>query len=205
MRMPGIVAVFLAVFLMTAGCAQEKKSAEGSFLGLRTVDSCDNDVTLVRDAQKMQCYYAAAISMAYTCGIRVSQSSLDLSCPQGSQTTTQSREPCTEAADICDKIYLTWQDGGDDIKRKAELLTDHCFYDVAKITRNSATCNYILEGDDIGSQLTGGRATREMCIDEVERLAKITPEAYYCNNDNICMVVFVLPLLLGLAIARQGP
>ena len=158
-------------------------------LGLRTVEGCDSDTNITRDAQKIQCYYSAAVSAAYLCGARPSNH----------------YSSCSQAISICDQIWTTWENSGDSISKKAELMSNHCFYDVAKITRNEDTCGYIIEHRTVGVELFGDRVTRDMCQDEVERLAQITPENYFEKTDNICTIVFVLPMLLGLAIARRGP
>ncbi|MEW6748125.1 MAG: hypothetical protein AB1295_00245 [Candidatus Micrarchaeota archaeon] len=200
MRLPALLAILMAFFMFSAGCAG-RDPERGSFLGMRLQTSdCDNDPKINRDAELMQCYYSVAITQAYMCGVRVSSSSGDLCGP------SQGSVPC-EAVNVCNEIWEKWSGSGKDIKRKAELMSNHCFYDVAKITRNSNTCQSIQQHEDLGSQLFGDEATAEMCEDEVERLAAATPERYYCsgNQDNICTIVFVLPVLLGLSIARRGP
>jgi hypothetical protein len=180
------IAIFLPViFFLFSGA-----------LGLKTISQCDSDVTLTRDAEMMQCYYTAAVSTAYLCG----------SLPSGHYGS------CGDAVTICNDIWLRWGEPNavngpkKDVRRKAELLSNNCFYDVAKINRNSETCGYIVQHDNMGTQLFGDRATQEICIQETTSLAKIAPENYYANNqDNICSIVFVLPFIVLGAIRFPGP
>ena len=39
-----------------------------------------------------------------------------------------------------------------------------------------------------------------MCVKNVELIAKIRPLEYYRNPDNVCSVVFILPLVLACAL-----
>ncbi|MEW6035589.1 MAG: hypothetical protein AB1529_03175 [Candidatus Micrarchaeota archaeon] len=173
---PVLVLMLFSSFLLLSGA-----------LGLRTVPECNSDPSLTRDAEKMRCYSEAAITMAYLCGSR----------PSGSFG------PCSEAVNICDAIWNTYGSPYDpngqqkDIRRKAELVSNNCYFEVAKITRNSDTCGFITRRDDFGTALLGDEVTRDMCYDETENLAKIAPENYYTlNPNNICALVYILPLFV---------
>lgn len=152
-------------------------------LGLRTVEECDSDPAVQRPSLKMQCYHTAAVTMAYLCGSGTNQ-------------------PCGPAIAICRDIFQRFGSGenyqtGSDIAKRAELTSNNCFYDVAKITANFETCGYIQTQISLGTELLGAEVTRETCEDEVTRLADLAPENYYSNNpNNLCALVFVLPLLV---------
>ncbi len=153
-------------------------------LGLRTKQECDNSLEFtVSDSKRMQCYYEAAMTQAYMCG------SSDVSI-------------CTRATDICEEIWTRFGSGqdpqsGSDIRKKAELLSNRCYLDVAKATGNPDTCGYITKRDDFQSQLWGEQVTKDTCYQQAENLARLQPENYYRSNpNNICALVYILPALL---------
>jgi hypothetical protein len=153
-------------------------------LGLRTPQECESDPQITRNSEKMQCYYASALTAAYLCA---------------------PGQMCNAATTLCEEIWTRFgasvdPDTGSDIRRKAELVSSTCYYEVAKITRNPETCQYVRQRDDLNTQLYGDSVTQDTCYDEAERLSQLAPERYYqLNQNNICAIVFVLPLfsLLG--------
>ncbi len=159
------LALFLSAFLLSGA------------LGLRTIQSCDSDPTIIRTSDRMGCYHTAAITMAYA-----GQSS--------------------QARGICQTIWDNFggnipPDSGNDQRRKAELVSNSCFFDVARITKDPTACGYITEHDNFGSNLFGSNVSADTCFDEVNRLVQISPQNYYqSGRDNICTVGFILPLLI---------
>jgi hypothetical protein len=154
-------------------------------LGLRTVADCDSDPSIILPAEKMGCYQAAAVTMAYA------------------------GQP-TEARGICQMIWDNFggnipADSGNDQRRKAELVSNSCFFDVARIAKDPTACGYITEHDNIGSNLFGSNVSYDTCYDEVNRLIQISPENYYQpGRDNICVVSFIFPLLALGALRKRN-
>lgn len=158
-----------SIYLLLYGCT----GTGGSPFGFKTVSECDADNT--RDSARMQCYHTAAITSAYLCDEAGARS-------------------------ICTSIWTDFSgapDSGNDIRRKAELVHNKCYYDIAKITKNPGLCASIQKKDNLGISLLGEEVTRDMCYQEVESLAAIAPDNLYQNNpSSMCSVVFLLPLLL---------
>jgi hypothetical protein len=159
----------LSIYLLLYGCT----STEHSPFGFKTVAECDAENT--RASARMQCYHTAAITSAYLCDEAGARS-------------------------ICTSIWTDFSgaaDSGNDIRRKAELVYNKCYYDIAKITKNPGLCASIQKKDNLGISLLGEDVTRDMCYQEVESLASIAPDNLYQNNpSSMCSVVFLLPLLL---------
>jgi hypothetical protein len=160
-------------------------------LGLRTPQECESDPAIVRNSQKMQCYYTAALTAAYLCA---------------------PGQMCSAATTICYDIWVRFgasidPDTGSDARKKAELMANQCYFEVARITRNPDTCGGIMARDNWETNLFGDQVTRDTCFDETERLARLAPENYYSSNpNNICAIVFVLPLFVALVgAASAGP
>ena len=175
------ILIFLSFFLSSGA------------LGLKTVEECQNDPNL-RDSQEMQCYHLAAVTTAYICG----------------PLPSSEYGPCGKAYSTCMEIFTRW--GSDssksmDLRRKAELISNNCFYDIAKITRNADTCNGISQHlGTPGESLLGSEVTYDMCREETERLAQMDPDNYWTSGkDTICSIVFVLPVLFVGAILSRGP
>jgi len=159
-------------------------------LGLRTAAECESDPAITRNSEKMQCYYSAALTAAFLCA---------------------PGQMCSGATTLCDEIWVRFgasvdPDSGSDIRKKAELVSNQCYFEVARITRNPPTCGGIMARDDWGTQLFGDAVTRETCYDETERLAQLAPENYYrLNQNNICAILFILPLIMVGAILLRRP
>ena len=121
---------------------------------------------------------------------------------------------------ICESIWMDFGNSiapdGSDLKKTAELESNACYYDVAKISRDPATCELIDKRYDYESELFGDVVNEENCIREVCNLARIVPQNYYgtsipvttsglCpaitgSTDNLCSLIFVLPLFLFLVL-----
>ncbi|MCI0560068.1 MAG: hypothetical protein MN733_16385, partial [Nitrososphaera sp.] len=110
--MRGLILLLIAVFFI-AGCSQQ------SHLGLKSVSECESDIPLGYDSMKIQCYHAAGITAAYLGN-------------------------ADEARNICDRIWVRFGTSvdidGSDIRKKAEMVSNACFYDVAKIVRDPGIC-----------------------------------------------------------------
>ena len=151
-------------------------------LGLKSQSECDSQYT--RPAPRMQCYHTAAVTAAYL----------------GDETLARS---------ICSDIWYQFSgspDGGNDLRRRAELSYNSCYYDIARILRNPALCDSIQKRDNLGQALVGEEVTQDACYDEATKLAQLAPEYYYQNNpDSLCTMFFVLPALLLAVIRSSNP
>lgn len=145
-------------------------------LGLRTVQDCDSDPNVYSDSLKIDCYHTAAITQAYLCG-------------QGAA--------CKSATDICGMILTKYvptnNPTGSDLLKKAELVANTCYYDVATITANPNACGFIQQQVDWGSTLFGAQVTQEACVNQATRLASLNTKTYYQNN--MCAPLLILPMI----------
>jgi hypothetical protein len=164
--------------LLLFGCAGEQRSP----LGLKaTTAECDNDRALERDSERMQCYHMVALTQAHL----------------GS--------PAAEGT--CREIWTTFgvnapDPKGDDVV-KAEMVSNNCYYDVALILRSRGVCREIgpkrtsATHNAVTTGLLGESVSQERCEREVDRLARLAPERYHSPGaDNLCSLLFVLPVLL---------
>lgn len=157
-------------------------------LGITDPSDCDN---LIRDSEIMQCYHSVAISAAYLC---------------------QTDRECTTAQSYCNLIWNEFKDARpsegenkDDIRRKAELLYNTCYYDIARILGNPDLCDAIRQEKTPDQALVGEEVSKDLCEQEAESRSQIAPEFYFQNNtDSICTLFFVLPLLLVLTLQKKG-
>ncbi len=177
MRIAAVASLFLA-FIILSGA-----------LGLRTPQECESDPTITRNSERMNCYYAAALTAAYLCA-------------PGNM--------CDRANTLCEEVWVRFgasinPDSGSDQRKKAELVSNQCYFEVAKITRSPETCGYITKRDDFGSQLFGDVVTRDTCYNVTGNMAQIAPENYYQSNpNNICALVYIVPLFaLGFILSRR--
>lgn len=174
--------VVLIAIILVFGCVQQGNAR----LGLKTKADCTADS--MRMVERIPCYHQAAISAAYYL-------------------------PSDVAEGLCNDI---WNDIGEpnknnDIGTRAETNRNLCFYDIARIIARhdggeanaTSICKNIRQ-DEYKTKLVGAPVSQEMCLKEVERIAKIRPDKYYISNDNICSVVFILPLLLVFAFRLRG-
>ena len=155
-------------------------------LGLKSTAECDNppDGHVPRTSELIECYHIAAVTAAYL---------------QDSAT----------AQAICEDIWLRFGTPGGaadtDLVDRAELETNNCFFDVARIVRDPNICYSVRKRtSDFGSRLFGEVATQEMCLNETGNLAQLQPQNYYQNNPNsLCALIFVLPFLLFVVLSKN--
>ena len=151
-------------------------------VGLKTKTDC---MALV-DAEKLSCYHLAALSKAYT-----SSSDSDLNSAEG----------------LCNDIFLEigmkHNSPRDDVYVRAETERNNCLFDIAKVIARypgkAGTAENIcksIKQTDYGSSMTGAKVTQDVCLSDVKRISLITPESYYSSGQNMCSVIFVLPMLL---------
>lgn len=144
-------------------------------LGLRAVEDCNSDPALTSDSMRMQCYHAAGLTAAYL------------------GDSERARGICE---DIWNRFGSSINPDGSDLRKRAEVASNACFLDVAKIARDPGICAWIRQRDDFSTRLFGDRVTYDTCIDEAGRLAQLAPENYYSSNpNNLCAIIYVLPLL----------
>ena len=145
-------------------------------LGLRSIEDCNSDPALTSDSMKMQCYHAAGLTAAYL-------------------------GDSERAKQTCEDIWIRFGDSinpdGSDLRKRAEMASNACFFDVAKIARDPGICAWIRARDDFNTRLFGDRVTYDACLDEAGRLSQLAPENYYTSNpNNLCAIVFILPLIV---------
>lgn len=178
MKLVALLSVIVAFFMLSGA------------LGLRTPEECESDPAITRDSEKMNCYYASALTAAYLCG---------------------RNQECQRARDLCEEIWVRFgapidPDTGSDQRKKAELVANQCYYEVAKITAFPDTCGLITQRDNFNTQLFGDSVTRDSCYNVSGNLAALAPENYYSSNpNNICALIFVLPLFAAGAILSRCP
>ncbi len=90
------------------------------------------------------------------------------------------------AKQACQKIDQTININAD--SEYFDTLRDLCFYDVAILTNDIATCNMIID-DSSGATLFGSSATKDMCMQKVNN-AQLVQRQYKCA------ILFAFPLLL---------
>lgn len=171
------LALILILPFILFGCSDQQRSP----LGFKTVGECNAQTT--RASATIQCYHNAAITAAY----------LDRK---------------SEAISICRSIWTEFRghpDDGNDIRRKAELAYNTCFYDIAKITVDPYLCSSIQQHDNLGTGLLGAQVTQDQCIVDVTGLADSDPEHYFETHSSICSVAFLLPLLMLFILHQERP
>lgn len=146
-------------------------SSSGS-LGLKTMADC---AQLTRASEKIECYHLAGITMA------------DLQNSQAAQS-------------ICVQILTDFDTGAytQDVRQRAELEANDCFFDVAKAIPDPAICNYIDDTkNSVVSGLSGAKTTQVMCVDEATKLSQQNAANYFqAHPDSLCHALFLLPLVL---------
>lgn len=176
MRKTTIAALIIIVLLF--GCLQGNAR-----LGLKTKADCQDPK--LRQTEKIPCYHEAAIAASYYL-------------------------PADTAEGLCNDI---WNDIGaanrdNDIGKRAETDRNLCYYDIAKIIARhdggeaeaNSICNNI-EQNEYGTKIVGAPVSQKMCLEEVQKIARIRPEKYYGEtDDNICTVLFIMPLVLAAAL-----
>lgn len=153
----------------------------GSF-GLVELEDCDETLS---DAAKIECYHLAALSLAY----------------RGPGYYTQSESACW--AIVYDVGARHMVDGKpDDLGKRAEIEKNNCLYDIAKVTRDPSYCNGI-EESELGWAIFGATTTKDICLDQVGRLQNLDPDVYYEDENSLCKVIFILPILLIAAFLKR--
>jgi hypothetical protein len=166
-------------------------------VGLKSRADCEKPD--LRVAEKMTCYHLAAVSAAY-------------------------QEDVAESIELCNMIYYPIQSDPQydksNVRVQAESEKNLCMYDIAKIVArledsqggglNALIICGNIDQDDYSTSLSGAAVTEDMCNDEVKKIAKIRPSSYYGTdpvtgkkNDNICSIVFILPILLFAAVKKM--
>jgi glutamyl/glutaminyl-tRNA synthetase len=171
-----ILGVFL-ILLFLFGCLGFKTQAECDGINLKTGE-------LYRDSERIACYHQAALSLAY-------------------------QEKAYDAWEVCEDIVreIGSSHTGDNIGKKAETERNLCLFDIAKIIARdpdggAATAYEIckdIEQEDYETQLKGAEATQKLCINSTAKIANIRPKKYYTKDENICSIVFIIPMLLSAA------
>ncbi len=154
-------------------------------LGLKSVEECGQ---LEGAPEKIECYHLAAVTMAYLQGPVSQQPVQGATVPAGQ-----------DAQSICGEILSVFNTGASapDIRQRANMEANDCFFDVAKITRDPSICSSIEDRIDIGSGLSGATTTQDMCLYEATRLAQLRPQNYFeAHPDSLCHALFILPLVL---------
>jgi hypothetical protein len=173
------LALIVLLSLLLSGCTGPEEERR-SPLGLKAdTEECDNDRELDRDAELMNCYHSAALTHAYL----------------GTQ----------EADNICLKIWDRFGEGNinpdSDVVVKAEMVSNACFYDIALIMADEHLCSNIMprrtdRNNNVDTKLLGEAVSEERCVVEARRRAKIAPEHYWSTENNLCSMIFILPMLL---------
>ena len=173
-------AIFPAIlFLMLMGCTAQGDASQTSALGLKSTGECDQ---LGRISERIECYHIAAITAAHL--------------PGGNHP----------AQAICENIWFNFGLNAptNDIKRRAELEANDCFFDVARITRDPEACGFISQQTS-SAGLFGASTNAEMCKDLAGGLANLRPENFFRNNPNsMCNALFILPLVLLGSLLRKN-
>ncbi len=178
-------AIFLAllIILFMAPAWAQSTNSQSAF-GLRTQEQCDNDVTITRAAQLINCYRAAAITNAYA----------------------ENDVGRQNAIELCGLIYSKYQSTDptvkSDVPKEAEMMSDDCYLAVARILRDPTVCTYMSSQKTSSSSpdtgLFGTKVSQDICTEEATNLANLAPDKYYSNpnNSNLCEMVFILPVLV---------
>jgi len=154
-------------------------------LGLKFKSQCDNpsDGHIPTTGERITCYHLAATTQAYL----------------GYED---------QALSDCATIITTFGSGNyapdSDIVKRAELETNNCFFDVARITGKPQICTqYVIQRSDWGTSLFGEDSTQELCKEEAQRVAD-SRNITNIHKNSICVLAFALPLVvLGISIFRN--
>ncbi len=140
-------------------------------LGLKSPEECESIMSI---SKAMGCYHTAAVSYAY----------LDKS---------------ASAQGTCLLIWNTYGEPGgysDDYANRAELETNNCLFDVARITGNESSCYYITQRES-STGLLGTSTNVQMCVQQAENTRKLRPANFFETEEyrnSICAISYVLPL-----------
>jgi hypothetical protein len=140
-------------------------------LGLESMSDC---ATKAQTSQKLECYHLAAVTLAHVGNLQ-------------------------EAQSVCVQIVSDFDTDAysQDIRQRADLEANNCFFDVATILGNPATCYFIVDRNNFGSKLSGATTTQDMCIQESSKAAALNPQNYFqAHPDSLCHALVILPLVL---------
>lgn len=154
-----------------------------STLGFKSKSDCEDILNL---GAKMKCLHVAAVTAAYANDV-------------------------SSAESICSEIWTNIGQNrpSDDFKTQAELETNNCYYDIAKITARTTSDYRLCYGiskrtQSIQSTLFGEQVTQKMCIQELDSIRSVSPDNYYRNNpNNLCALIFIVPFILLYSKAAQ--
>ncbi|MBI5227635.1 hypothetical protein HY988_03545 [Candidatus Micrarchaeota archaeon] len=176
MRYP-IAVVFVAIILLfLSGCSQQ-----GHGLGLKDAAECDNpqDGHIPRPSEQIACLHTAAITQASVFNDN------DL------------------AMDTCKEIFVRFaipQTAGDETPEKAEVVTNNCLFDVAKITHQRDACGDIKRWRGGGASVFDNdyKTLAQTCNDMITRYDQNAPQNYFAdpNKTNLCSVLAIFPLVI---------
>jgi hypothetical protein len=183
-----ILSAVLFVSILAAGClsTQEGGTHVRSPLGLKTVYECN---ILDRASEKIECYHVAGVTAAHL-----------------------NNKP--EAQHICSDIWykLGANAPTTDVARRAEIESNACFFDIAKILARSepdlpsllTICSYISKkSTTLDTKLSGVETNQEMCAAEVRKIWTLQ-QYMQSHPDSLCNIIFILPLVLvGTLLARR--
>ncbi|MGV8085402.1 MAG: hypothetical protein ACP5N9_04085 [Candidatus Bilamarchaeum sp.] len=131
---------------------------------------------LLRNSAKIACYHEAAVTAAYMSG------------------PTAAKAICRQIWDIGAGLAID-----DNTREVAEIETNSCYYDVARITGDRDSCQYIQNWrGDTSSGLFGEQTQAEMCLDLANKVNDVRNFHDRAQRDSLCNVVYVfVPLLAG--------
>jgi len=146
-------------------------------LGLTSMSDC---AKMTRASEKMQCYHLAAVTVAYI------------------HNLPEAQGDCVKIdSDFDTEAYAQ------DVRQRANLEANDCFFDIAKILGDPSTCDFIVDNKFV-SGLSGARSTHDMCVQEATKIAALQPDNYFqAHPDSLCHSLFILPLVLVGAIAAR--
>jgi hypothetical protein len=162
-------------------------------LGLKNRADCygtnNTEQRLLRDSELIPCLHIAAVSAAYSWDLEYDSKNPD-----------NAEGLCAE---IYDSIGMKPEHANDDIRKKAEVERNLCYSDIAKIIARipgqageaDRICG-LIDQEEYGTVLTGASTTQEICKKHVIEIAKIQPDVYAKSPNNICSIIFILPVIL---------
>ncbi len=166
MRMKLLMLLFILLFVM--GCATfgiKKDKTECD-----QILESDGTLRATTDGEKVSCYRELAVSLAWISN-------------------------ANDAKDVCNDIRHLGI-SNPDIQYLTASNANLCYADVAKIARpyDQTICDNIQEPSLIRG-LSGGAVTKDLCKKRVKNLEENDPRSYLGGSNNICSIVFIIPLL----------
>lgn len=166
-----------------------------SAFGLETIEHCNTQY--VRRSELIPCYHRAAVTTAYL---------------QQVQMRTSSRPLESPASQTCERIWTTFGEplpANDDLKKLAELETNNCYLDIAKISGRTDFCYRIqnYRRDYTTTRIASESATQDICFDLARGTLNRIRAVQGLSTNSICSAVYLLvPLLLvGIMRVKKKP